>query len=104
MTGGSWLSRGGDVVGCGCVEAGLGAVNPPLGPSLPPPLSCSRLLALAWHPGLRVAGGAAVLGAGRRDSADDGKLLQAVTRIIQNPCPAAIVHALVVEVQEAGRD
>jgi hypothetical protein len=105
LTGGSRLSRGGGFVGCGCVKAGLRAVSPPFGPGLPPPFITFPPpgASLASRLTCRRRGSGA--GSRRRlDSADNGKLFQAVTRIIQHPRPAAVVHALVVEVQEAGGD
>jgi hypothetical protein len=100
------LSRGGSSFGYGWgLEAGLRAGTPPLSPRLPPPfVACPPPVAcLASRLAFGRRGGG-VRSRCRGNPADDGQLFQAVARIVKHPRPATVVHALVVEFQEAGGD
>jgi hypothetical protein len=85
------------------VRGGLGAVFPPLSPGLSPPsVSCMPLARRAS----RLAGWR-VSDSWRwqwRDLAEYCQFLYSTTYVIQHPRPATAVHALEVEIQEAGSD
>jgi hypothetical protein len=85
------------------VEWGLGAGVPPLSPRLPPPFVTGLPPITSWASTL-VRRGQDRWSRRRLGLAYEDKLLHSATRIIQYPCPATVVHAHAVKIQEAGGD
>ncbi len=84
-------------------EAGLGAVSPPLSPCLPPPFVAGSS-SCTGRTSMHVRRGRDRRSRRRLCFADEEDLFHSATRIVQNPCPATVVHALVVKIQEVGCD
>jgi hypothetical protein len=83
------------------VEAGLGAVAPPLSPRIPPLFASFHLL------GIHACETEERLGPRSRRRLCfmyEDEFLHSATRIVQYPRTATIVHALTVKIQVAGGD